>query len=168
MVISGMGAGFNELIALAGTSELVPIRKRGIYVACVVFTILPFCPSPMWAQLIAISNWRWIGLLVGIWNLIGLILVTVFYRDPPKVEAPRPKREILREIDYIGGFLSTSGVVCFMMGMQWGANEVSSTRIVKATAKQSPINQVRSHADNVASLHGHRSTFSSPFALACS
>lgn len=30
-VISGLGAGLNELIALAGTSEMVPKRKRGAY-----------------------------------------------------------------------------------------------------------------------------------------
>ena len=45
MVLSGLGAGLNELIALAGTAELVPVRKRGTYVGLVVFTILPFCPS---------------------------------------------------------------------------------------------------------------------------
>merc|ERR1712014_320600 len=44
-VISGLGAGLNELIALAGTAELVPTRKRGSYVGAVVFTILPSCPS---------------------------------------------------------------------------------------------------------------------------
>merc|ERR1712087_213809 len=36
-VISGLGAGLNELIALAGTAELVPTRKRGSYVGAVVF-----------------------------------------------------------------------------------------------------------------------------------
>lgn len=127
MVISGLGAGFNELIALAGTSEMVPSAKRGMYVGLVVFTILPFCPSPLWAQLItqAAGSWRYIGILVGVWNFLGLILVVCFYKDPIPLTPPRPAREILREIDYVGGILSTFGVTLFMMGMQWGARQYS-------------------------------------------
>ncbi|OAA75849.1 Major facilitator superfamily domain, general substrate transporter [Akanthomyces lecanii RCEF 1005] len=124
MVIAGLGAGLNELIALAGTSELVPVRKRAMYVGGVVFTILPFCPSPLWAQLITkYSNWRYNGYLVGGWNLIGLVLVLCFYKEPTRTK--RSAREILGEVDFIGGFLSTAGVVLFMMGMQWGAREYS-------------------------------------------
>ncbi|KAF2767092.1 MFS general substrate transporter [Teratosphaeria nubilosa] len=124
MVIAGLGAGLNELIALAGTSEMVPVSKRGAYVGLVVFTILPFCPSALWAQLIAAdSNWRWVGLLVGIWNFVGLILVALFYRDPVTLEEKQSKKQILKEIDYVGGFLSTAGVTCFMLGLQWGAEQ---------------------------------------------
>lgn len=122
MVICGLGAGLNELIALAGTSELVPVAKRPAYVGAVVATILPFCPSVLWAELIsAQSNWRWNGALVGIWNFVGLLLVLFFYTDPASKMAHRSKKEILSEIDYVGGFLSIAGVVCFMMGMQFGA-----------------------------------------------
>lgn len=38
MVINGIGAGINELTALAATSEMAPTRKRGTYVAA--------CKSP--------------------------------------------------------------------------------------------------------------------------
>lgn len=61
MVFSGIGAGINELTALAVTSELAPTSQRGKYVAILVFTIVPFCPSVLWAQLIASqssSGWR--------------------------------------------------------------------------------------------------------------
>ncbi|WPG98716.1 Hypothetical protein R9X50_00151000 [Acrodontium crateriforme] len=124
MVIAGLGAGLNELIALAGTAELVPVKKRGAYVGLVVFSILPFCPSSLWAQLIAAhSNWRYVGILVGVWNFIGLVLVGTLYQDPAQRTPKRLRSEILREIDYIGAFLSTAGVTLFMMGMQWGANQ---------------------------------------------
>lgn len=126
MVIAGLGAGLNELIALAGTSELVPVRKRAIYVGGVVFTILPFCPSPLWAQLITkASDWRYNGFLIGAWNIVGLVLVLFCYNDPVKVS--RPAKVVLREVDYIGGILSTVGVVLFMMGLQWGAREYTWT-----------------------------------------
>lgn len=81
----------------------------------------------MYAQLITKAhNWRYIGFLVGGWNLLGLILVLFCYHDPVR-KNPRPAKEILREVDYIGGALSTVGVTLFMMGMQWGANQVCCT-----------------------------------------
>lgn len=123
-MFSGLGAGLNELIALAGTAEMVPYEKRGTYIGAIVFTILPFCPSVLWAQMIAqASHWRYVGIVVGLWNFIGLLLVSFFYKGPPRTST-RSKMDIVREIDYIGGFLSTIGVLCFMMGMQWGAQQV--------------------------------------------
>jgi len=126
MVISGLGAGLNELISLAGTSEMVPVRKRAAYVGVIVATILPFCPSPLWAQLITKdAGWRFNGALVGAWNFVGLIMVLFFYKDPARIT--RPAREILGEVDWIGGAFSVPGVTLFMMGMQWGAREYEWT-----------------------------------------
>lgn len=105
---------------------MVPIRKRGFYVGMIVFTILPFCPSVVYAQLIAEnSNWRINGVLICVWNALGLILVAFFYKEPPRVQDAATRRAIIKQIDYVGGFLSTVGVLCFMMGMQWGAEAVS-------------------------------------------
>ena len=68
MSIAGVGAGINELTALAATSELAPTRKRGKYVAVLIFTIIPFCPSVLWGQLIAAhAGWRYCGALCGAW-----------------------------------------------------------------------------------------------------
>lgn len=125
-MFSGLGAGLNELIALAGTAEMVPVAKRGTYVGLVVLSILPFCPAVIYAQLIAeASNWRYNGIFVCIWNFLGLIFVWFFYKDPPKPANVLSKKEILKQVDYIGGILSIGGVLCFMMGMQWGAEQVS-------------------------------------------
>ena len=115
----------NELIALAGTAEIVPVKDRGKYVGLVVFTILPFCPSVLWAQLIAqASNWRYNGILVGVWNFVGLLLCIFCYKDPSRLTEEYTARHVLRQIDYIGGFLSTAGITLFMMGLQWGASQV--------------------------------------------
>jgi MFS family permease len=125
-VFSGIGAGLNELIALAGTGEVVPVKDRGKYVGLVVFTILPFCPSVLYAQLIAqSSSWRYNGVLVGVWNFVGLLLVIFAYKDPSRLTEEYTARHVLRQVDYIGGILSTVGVTCFMMGLQWGASQVS-------------------------------------------
>ncbi|KAK8212787.1 hypothetical protein M8818_002952 [Zalaria obscura] len=122
MTFAGVGAGINELTALAATSELAPTRKRGKYVAVLIFTIIPFCPSVLWGQLIAShSSWRWIGLLCGLWATIGFLMTFFFYFPPPRVNSlGLTRREVLSQIDYVGGLLSVSGMLLFMMGMQWG------------------------------------------------
>lgn len=102
------------------------MKDRGKYVGLVVLTILPFCPSVLYAQLIAeASNWRYNGILIGIWNFIGLLLCIFCYHDPSRLTAEYTATHVLQRIDYIGGFLSIGGITCFMMGLQWGASQVT-------------------------------------------
>jgi hypothetical protein len=127
MVFAGVGAGINELTSLAAASEMAPTRKRGLYVAVLVATIIPFAPSVLYGQLIAqAASWRFVGLFCGLWAFTGFILTAVFYFPPPRVNSRGlTRREILAQIDYVGGVLSISGLVLFMMGLQWGAEQVS-------------------------------------------
>ncbi|KAF4549968.1 Fungal trichothecene efflux pump (TRI12)-like protein [Elsinoe fawcettii] len=122
MVISGAGAGINELTALAATAEMAPTRKRGQYTAILVFTIIPFCPSVLYGQLIAhYAGWRYVGLVCGLWAAIGFVFTAIFYHPPPRPNsAGMSKMEVIKSIDYLGGFLSIGGLVLFMAGMQWG------------------------------------------------
>ena len=126
MAIAGAGAGINELTALAVTSELAPTRKRGKYVAILVFTIIPFCPSVLWAQLIAShSTWRNCGALCGAWAAVGLIMTAIFYFPPPRVNSKGLTRmEVFKQIDFVGGLLSISGMIVFMAALQWGGYQV--------------------------------------------
>lgn len=118
---------------------MVPTAKRGIYVGGVVMTILPFAPSVLWAQLIVqASDWRYVGAFIAGWNALGLILLFIFYWPPPRPNSHAyTRKEILKRVDYIGGILSIGGVLCFMMGMQWGAQQVysitSHTRVSSLT-----------------------------------
>lgn len=116
-VFAGIGAGINELTALAAASEMAPVSKRGKYVGVLVFTITPFCLSALYAQLIAAySSWRYIGLLCALWNFVGLVMTVGFYFPPPRVDPNGlSKREILRRTDVVGGVLSISGLILFSM-----------------------------------------------------
>ena len=127
MAIAGIGAGINELTALAVASELAPTRKRGTYVAFLIFTILPFCPSVLWAQLIAANaGWRYCGLLCGVWAAVGLLMTIFFYFPPPRVNSQGLSRmDVIKQIDFVGGFLSISGMLLFMASLQWGGYQVS-------------------------------------------
>lgn len=126
MAIAGAGAGINELTALAATSELAPTRKRGKYVAVLIFTILPFCPSVLWGQLIAShSSWRYVGLFCALWAFIGLVMTAIFYFPPPRVNSQGlTNKEIIAQIDFVGGFLSIVGIILFVAGLLWGGYQV--------------------------------------------
>jgi MFS family permease len=126
MALAGSGAGINELTAIAVTAELAPTVKRGKYVAVLVLTVLPFCPSVLWAQLIAYhSSWRYIGLFCGLWAFIGLAMTAVFYFPPPRVNSiGLSRREIIEQIDFMGGFLSIAGMILFIGGLVWGGHQV--------------------------------------------
>ena len=131
MTIAGAGAGINELTAIAGTAELVPTAKRGPMVGLVVFSIVPFCPSVMYAQLITkASSWRYVGLLCGLWAFVGLITTLVFYFPPTRLNSEGySRKKIASRIDYVGGLLSISGVLLFTMGLQWGAQQYAYTNV---------------------------------------
>ncbi|GFF24557.1 uncharacterized transporter C3H1.06c [Aspergillus udagawae] len=122
MAIAGAGAGVNELTALAATSEMAPTRQRGKYVAILIFTIVPFCPSVLWAQLIAAhSGWRYVGAFCGAWAGFGLLATVFFYFPPPRVNSQGlSRKEVFRRIDFVGGLLSITGLILFLAGMQWG------------------------------------------------
>ncbi|KAL2820023.1 major facilitator superfamily domain-containing protein [Aspergillus granulosus] len=122
MGIAGAGAGVNELTALAATAEMAPTRQRGKYVAILIFTIAPFAPSVLWAQLIAdAGNWRHVGAFCTAWSGLAFLITAVFYFPPPRVNSEGLSRaEVVKRIDFIGGFLSITGLILFMAGMQWG------------------------------------------------
>ncbi|BCS17609.1 putative MFS drug efflux pump [Aspergillus puulaauensis] len=122
MAIAGAGAGVNELTALAATAEMAPTRQRGKYVAILIFTIAPFAPSVLWAQLIAdASSWRHVGAFCGAWSALGLLITALFYFPPPRVNSEGLSRaEIISRVDFVGGILSIVGLILFMAGMQWG------------------------------------------------
>jgi hypothetical protein len=138
MAIAGAGAGINELTALAATSELAPTAKRGKYVAVLIFTILPFCPSVLWGQLIAShSNWRYVGLFCGLWCFVGLVMTAIFYHPPPRVNsAGLSRREVISQIDFVGGFLSIVGIILFVAGLLWGGYQVSARFSLFLTSKE--------------------------------
>jgi Fungal trichothecene efflux pump (TRI12) len=48
-------------------------------------------------------------------------MIFIFYRPPPRANTVgMSKREILKRIDYLGGFLSVTGFALFLLGIQWG------------------------------------------------
>ena len=124
MSVSGVGAGINELIALAGTAEIAPTSQRGKYIGFLILSIFPFCPAVLWAQLIAANaGWRFVGVLTAVYAFAGLLVLAVFYHPPPRANSVGLnswRREILPRVDFIGGILSIGGIVLLVAGLLWG------------------------------------------------
>jgi MFS family permease len=127
--IGGIGAGICELTALAGVAEITPVRWRGVSLAVVTFSILPFIPYILYIEeLHAHSTWRWALGIVAIWNGVGALGVTLCYRPPPRHNVDGlTAGQILARIDWGGAFLSIAGLTLFLTGLQFGGYQVPWT-----------------------------------------
>jgi hypothetical protein len=128
MAVTGVGTGINELTALAGTAELVPLSRRGYYIAGMCLTILPFLPSAMYAQMIAAhATWRYIAVVTGVWAFAGLVATVLFYFPPPRarLQGWTEKVGLLKRTDFVGGLLSIVGLAGFEAGILMGGYQVS-------------------------------------------
>ncbi|KAH7073813.1 fungal trichothecene efflux pump [Paraphoma chrysanthemicola] len=120
--LAGFGLMTEELVALAVTSELVPVSKRPVYGAAMISGFLPWAPGALYAQLLAMRNWRYIACMAAVWHALALAVVTIFYKPPPQVRSPTddPTISILKKVDFIGMALGLAGFVLFLVGLNWG------------------------------------------------
>ncbi|QLI65468.1 Trichothecene efflux pump TRI12 [Metarhizium brunneum] len=122
MALSGVGAGISELISISGLAEIAPTAQRGVYIAALIMTILPWCPSVMWGQLIAANaHWRYVGVMIIAYTAVGLAVVFFFYSPPPRVNsASLSGKETVSRIDFVGGVTSITGIILLIAGILWG------------------------------------------------
>ncbi|CAK7200330.1 hypothetical protein SEUCBS139899_003021 [Sporothrix eucalyptigena] len=122
MALCGAGAAVCELTALAGVSDIVPVKHRGTFLALMIVFLLPFTPYVLYAQLLSSrSTWRWCMWISLIYNgvvFLGL-LFTYFPKAHPRM-AGVTKRDILKQIDYVGAVLSIVGLTIFLVALQAG------------------------------------------------
>lgn len=124
MAIAGAGAGVCELTALAGLSDIVPVKHRGFALALMIACILPFTPYVLYGQLISSrASWRWGIWLCFIYNAVVLVGLTFTYfpKGHPRMEGVT-KRKVLARIDYVGAVLSITGLTIFLVALQAGGS----------------------------------------------
>jgi len=86
--------------------------------------IIPFAPGPLYGQLIAEHNWRYIYLFLALVAVLGLVVLAIWYHPPPRpTAAGLSQMEMLKRIDYGGCVLSILGVVLLLIGINWGKCE---------------------------------------------
>jgi Fungal trichothecene efflux pump (TRI12) len=101
-------------------AEITPVRMRGVTLAVVTFSILPFIPYQIYIQELYLhANWRYSMCIVGIWNFLAFLGILFSYNPPPRTGS-KTAGEIARSIDYFGGCLSIAGVTLFLTGLQTG------------------------------------------------
>ncbi|EME87107.1 uncharacterized protein MYCFIDRAFT_97314, partial [Pseudocercospora fijiensis CIRAD86] len=125
MALAGAGAGVGELTGLAGLSEIVPVKQRGYSLAVLTAFVLPFCPYVMYTELFTTrgSNrtWRWGSWISLIYNAITLVGLAIFYFPRAHVRAEGMRfKQVLKRIDYVGGFLSITGLTLLLVALQAG------------------------------------------------
>lgn len=122
MAIAGAGAGICELTALAGLSDIVPVKQRGLALALMVACILPFTPYVIYGQLISSrASWRWGIWLCFFYNIVVLVglATTYFPKGHPRMEGVT-KKKVLARIDYVGAVLSIVGLTILLVALQAG------------------------------------------------
>ncbi|KAF2032852.1 fungal trichothecene efflux pump [Setomelanomma holmii] len=109
--------------------ELVPNSLRGPVNAFVLSTSVPFAVfGPPVARALYLNTelqWRWCYILGVIVNSLAIILYFFFYH-PPTYEmlhvGGKSKMRQLKTLDWLGIFLFSTGLVVFLIGMNWGGS----------------------------------------------
>lgn len=124
MALSGAAIGIQLLTSIAAAAELVPTYRRGITVGYIVCGFLPFAPASLYGQLLAQESWRYVGLVIGVFALIALVILAIWYNPPPRVNSiGLSKKQILGRIDFIGAVLGIGGLTVFLVGLNWGGQD---------------------------------------------
>ena len=113
MAISGAGSGISELVSLSVIAEQSPARERGKYATILIFSILPFTPSVLWAQLIASHiGWRYIACLCAVLAAASFILTACVFHPPPTLASRGlSTNQRFKRIDFLGGVLCVGGIL---------------------------------------------------------
>lgn len=120
----GFGSVTQELVTIAIVAEIVPATSRSFYLALVLCAIIPWSPGTLYANLMANSSWRWIGLALGLWNAISLLIIWIWYQPPPRPNTGSLQRkEKLKKIDLMGGLLITSSLCLILIPLNSGGQQ---------------------------------------------
>lgn len=71
------------------------------------------------------AGWRWIYYIALIYSSVSIIGIFIFYFPPsrPQRDYEKTRWEQLKEQDYIGIFLYSTGLTAFLIGISWGGTE---------------------------------------------
>ncbi|KAH3987503.1 hypothetical protein HBH98_024900 [Parastagonospora nodorum] len=126
--INGLAAA-GQLSFHISLGELVPNSVRGPVNAFVLSTSIPFAVfGPPVARALYLNTelqWRWCYILGVIVNTLAIVLYYFCYH-PPTYEmlhvGGKSKMKQLRTLDWLGIFLFSTGLVVFLIGMNWGGS----------------------------------------------
>ncbi|DAA79163.1 TPA_exp: putative MFS drug transporter [Trichophyton benhamiae CBS 112371] len=123
--IAGMGGGGLTAISTFLTSDLVPLRKRGIWqgIGNICFGIGSGLGGIFGGYVNDNWGWRWAFLIQVPFVAVSAILVSIYVNVPVRVtDTSRWKR-----IDFLGAGTLVCALVLFLLGLNSGGNQVPWT-----------------------------------------
>ncbi|KAK2858453.1 hypothetical protein FQN49_004722 [Arthroderma sp. PD_2] len=123
--IAGMGGGGLTAISTFLTSDLVPLRKRGIWqgIGNICFGVGSGLGGIFGGYVNDNWGWRWAFLIQVPFIIVSAILVSIYVNVPVKVtDKSRWKR-----IDFLGAGTLVCALVLFLLGLNSGGNQVPWT-----------------------------------------
>jgi MFS family permease len=131
-VVAGIGGGGLTAISTFVTSDLVPLRKRGVWQG--IGNICYGAGSGLGGVFGGLINdslgWRWAFLIQVPLLAISCVLVLWKVKVPPK-EANEAK---LRQVDFLGAITLVATLVLLLLGLNAGGNQVAWTHPLVLTS----------------------------------
>ncbi|KAK4936010.1 hypothetical protein LTR10_023057 [Elasticomyces elasticus] len=108
--------------------ELVPVEHRGFALSFIFLSGVPFAGFGPYISRLFIANtkagFRWDYYVSIIVNGLALMLFVICYH-PPKFDAlhrHRTRWQEIKDMDFMGIFLFTAGLLLLLMGLSWGGS----------------------------------------------
>ncbi|OLN91684.1 putative MFS-type transporter C16A3.17c 3 [Colletotrichum chlorophyti] len=129
LIVGAAVYGLGETVQLSfnvAVGELVPNKYRPIVLSAIFLTNAPISTfGPIIARKFVENpklSWRWCFYINIIAVGLAIILLYFFYHPPTfeLLHERKTKRQLLKELDYIGIFLWTAGLTLLLMGVSWG------------------------------------------------
>ncbi|KXJ90410.1 fungal trichothecene efflux pump [Microdochium bolleyi] len=123
--------GLGETVQLSfnvALGELVPNKYRPAVMSFIFFTNAPIASfGPLIARKFISTpgmGWRWCYYINIICCGLAIVFLFLFYHPPTfeLLHERKTKRQLLKELDYVGIFLWTSGLTLFLMGVSLGGS----------------------------------------------
>ncbi|KAL2760706.1 hypothetical protein ACRALDRAFT_2024634 [Sodiomyces alcalophilus JCM 7366] len=133
-VVAGVGGGGLMSIATFLTSDLVPLRRRGVVqgIANIAYGSGAMLGGVFGGFVNDRSRWGWrLAFLVQVPPvLVSAVIVALLVRVPPKAS----RKSYLARIDFVGAFLTVAFLVLLLLGLNTGGNFVPWSHPLPLTA----------------------------------
>ncbi len=125
-VVAGLGGGGLNAIPLFITSDLVPLRRRGVWQGFnnICFGLGSGLGGVFGGWMNDTLGWRWAFLILVPLTVLSGLLVTLLVKIPAKEVNNVEWDEKWNRIDFLGAIVLTSAVVLLLVGLNSGGNTV--------------------------------------------
>ncbi|KAL4780442.1 major facilitator superfamily domain-containing protein [Aspergillus varians] len=124
-VVAGIGGGGLTAIATFVTSDLIPLRKRGVWqgVGNICFGLGSGLGGVFGGWINDTLGWRWAFLIQVPFVLLSAIMVALTVKIPVK----DTRKDKLKRVDFLGAIMLVIALVLLLLGLNTGGNQLPWT-----------------------------------------